>query len=64
MYNNIDIFHKMTNMTSAISPLASLRDRLRQALSRCSAFPDPVFSKTPGTRMVILNLFTTMRTST
>ena len=37
---------------SAIAPLVSLRNRLRQAVSRCSGFFDPVFSKTPGTRTV------------
>ena len=35
---------------NAIAPLDSLRNRLRQALSRCSEFFDPVFSMTPGTQ--------------
>lgn len=39
-------------MTSAIAPLVSPRNRIRQALSRCSEFFKPVFSKTPGTQTV------------
>ena len=39
-------------MTSAITLLVSLRNRLRQALPCCSGFFDPVFSKTPGTQTV------------
>ena len=45
-------FVKTTNMTSAITLLVSLRNRLRQALPCCSGFFDPVFSKTPGTQTV------------
>lgn len=47
-------FIKIRNMTSAIAPLVSLRNRLRQALSRCSGFFDPVLSKTSGTQTDIL----------
>lgn len=47
-------FIKLTNMTSTIAPLVSFRYRLRQALSRCSGFFDPVFPKTPGTQTVNL----------
>ena len=45
-------FIKITNMANAIAPLVSLRNRLRQTLSRCSGFFDPVFSKTPATQTV------------
>ena len=45
-------FIKITNMTSAIAPLVPLRNRLQQALLRCSGFFDPVFSKIPGTQTV------------
>ena len=45
-------FIKITNMTSAIASLVSLRNRLRQALSRCFGLFDPVFSRTPGAQMV------------
>ena len=37
-------------MTRAIAPLASPRNRLIRALSRCSPFFDPVFSMTLGTQ--------------
>ena len=43
-------------MTSAIASLVSLRNRLRQALSRCSGFFDPAFSKTPGTQTVNIEI--------
>ena len=37
----INYVRKITNMTSVIAPLVSLRNRLRQALARCSRFFDP-----------------------
>lgn len=43
---------KIRNTTSAVAPLVSLRDRLRQALTRCLRFFHPVFSKTPATQTV------------
>ena len=42
-------------MTSAIAPHVSLRNQLRQALSRYSGLFHPVFSKIPGIQM--LNVF-------
>ena len=45
-------FIKITNMTSGIASLVSLRNRLGQALLHCSGFFDPVFSKTRGTQTV------------
>ena len=47
-------FIKITNMTSAIAPLVSLCNWLRQTLSRCSWFFDSILSKTPGTQTVKL----------
>lgn len=51
MYNNIEIIHKATNMTSAIAPFGSLRNRLKQVLSHCSRVFF-FFSITPGTQTV------------
>lgn len=43
-------FIKIRNITGTNAPLVSLRNRLRQALSHCSGFFDPVFSETSGTQ--------------
>lgn len=51
---------KITNITSAITPLVSLRNRLRQALLHCSRFFDPVFSETSGTQTVKIAKFFTV----